>query len=60
MKLEYKVVAAMGEYLLELKVNALIGEGWQVQGGVSICTTGQGSSKYAQALVRPPAAKGGY
>ena len=53
--MKYVVVDAQSAAELQKKVQALIDQGWEPLGGVSIAYAAVGSMWYAQAVVRPPA-----
>jgi hypothetical protein len=52
--MEYTLVEAESAEELRRKVLALVEEGWEPQGGVSVATHGVGSWWYFQAMVRHP------
>lgn len=50
--MEYKILETACKDALAKEVNALIADGWAVQGGVSISVNYYGGRYYAQAMVR--------
>ena len=48
----YVVVEAQGASELQQKVQALLAQGWEPQGGVSVATHSAGAWWYFQAVVR--------
>ena len=51
--MQYKIVYQCDEEMLEVIVNSLLEEGWQLQGGVSIAVTHLNNNPYfAQALIK--------
>ena len=53
--MEYKIVTATSESILEEEIRALLKQGWKLQGGISISyNRGRGSTDlyFAQALIK--------
>lgn len=50
--MKYRIVTASREYALNLKVNALIEEGWVPQGGVSVVFYDAFNETWSQAMVK--------
>jgi hypothetical protein len=49
----YSIVESQSADELQEKVQALISEGWQPQGGIAVATYAAGVWWYYQAMVRP-------
>lgn len=50
--MHYMIAEASSAAELESKVNVLLQQGWELQGGLSVATYGAGQWWYYQALVR--------
>ena len=53
--MNYKILKADTPERLMIAVNALFGNGWRVQGGVSVGIDNYGNTIFAQALIKQQA-----
>jgi hypothetical protein len=50
--IEYTIVSGSEDNSVARKVNALLQQGWKLQGGISVATNSNLNQYYSQALIR--------